>query len=73
MKSLRVLLATLFALSALLAMPVRAADEIVLKPIQLSEQVWLVSVFGYPAFEAANRVNAYGTYLLLKRESLQQK
>ena len=26
-----------------------------------------------PAFEAANRVNAYGTYLLMERESLQQK
>ncbi len=23
-----------------------------------------------PAFEAANRVNAYGTYLLMERESL---
>lgn len=40
MKSLRLLLATLFALSALLTLPVGAADEIVLKPIQLSEQVW---------------------------------
>ncbi len=28
---------------------------------------------GYPAFEAANRINAYGTYLLLERESLEQK
>ncbi len=25
-----------------------------------------------PAFEAANRVNAYGTYLLMERESLGQ-
>ena len=24
----------------------------------------------YPAFEAANRVNAYNTYLLLEKESL---
>lgn len=28
---------------------------------------------GYPAFEAANRINVYGTYLLLERESLQKK
>jgi glyoxylase-like metal-dependent hydrolase (beta-lactamase superfamily II) len=28
---------------------------------------------GYPAFQAANRVNAYGTYLLMERESLQKK
>jgi glyoxylase-like metal-dependent hydrolase (beta-lactamase superfamily II) len=27
----------------------------------------------YPAFDAANRINAYGTYLLLERESLQKK
>jgi glyoxylase-like metal-dependent hydrolase (beta-lactamase superfamily II) len=25
-----------------------------------------------PAFEAANRINAYGTYLLMERESLQR-
>ena len=25
-----------------------------------------------PAFEAANRVNAYGTYLLMERESLRK-
>ncbi len=25
-----------------------------------------------PAFEAANRINAYGTYLLMERESLGQ-
>jgi hypothetical protein len=25
-----------------------------------------------PAFEAANRINAYGTYLLMERESLQK-
>jgi glyoxylase-like metal-dependent hydrolase (beta-lactamase superfamily II) len=28
---------------------------------------------GVPAFDAANRVNAYGTYLLMERESLQKK
>ncbi len=27
----------------------------------------------YPAFEAANRLNAFGTYLLMERESLQKK
>ncbi|WP_292935774.1 MBL fold metallo-hydrolase [Noviherbaspirillum sp.] len=27
----------------------------------------------YPAFDAANRLNAYGTYILLEKESLQQK
>jgi hypothetical protein len=27
---------------------------------------------GVPAFEAANRVNAYGTFLLMERESLGQ-
>lgn len=27
----------------------------------------------YPAFEQANRLNAYGTFLLMERESLQQK
>ena len=27
----------------------------------------------YPAFQAANRLNAYGTYLLMEKESLQQK
>jgi len=26
-----------------------------------------------PPFDAANRVNAYGTYLLMERESLQKK
>jgi hypothetical protein len=26
-----------------------------------------------PAFDAANRVNAYGTYLLMERESLKKK
>ena len=26
-----------------------------------------------PAFDAANRVNAYGTYLLMERESLAKK
>jgi hypothetical protein len=25
-----------------------------------------------PAFDAANRINAYGTYLLMERESLQK-
>jgi hypothetical protein len=25
---------------------------------------------GVPAFEAANRINAYGTYLLMEKESL---
>jgi glyoxylase-like metal-dependent hydrolase (beta-lactamase superfamily II) len=28
---------------------------------------------GYPAFAQANRINAYGTFLLMERESLQQK
>lgn len=28
---------------------------------------------GYPAFAQANRLNAYGTFLLMERESLQQK
>lgn len=28
---------------------------------------------GYPAFDAANRLNAYGTYILMEKESLQQK
>lgn len=27
----------------------------------------------YPAFQAANRINAYGTYILMEKESLQQK
>ena len=27
----------------------------------------------YPAFEQANRLNAYGTYILMEKESLQQK
>ena len=27
---------------------------------------------GMPAFEAANRINAYGTYLLMERELLQK-
>jgi hypothetical protein len=26
-----------------------------------------------PAFQAANRLNAYGTYLLMEKESLQKK
>jgi glyoxylase-like metal-dependent hydrolase (beta-lactamase superfamily II) len=28
---------------------------------------------GVPAFEAANRINAYGTYLLMEKESLEKK
>ena len=26
-----------------------------------------------PAFDAANRINAYGTYLLMERESLEKR
>jgi glyoxylase-like metal-dependent hydrolase (beta-lactamase superfamily II) len=28
---------------------------------------------GVPAFDAANRINAYGTYLLMEKESLEKK
>jgi hypothetical protein len=28
---------------------------------------------GYPAFAQANRLNAYGSFLLMEKESLQQK
>jgi hypothetical protein len=28
---------------------------------------------GVPAFDPANRINAYGTYLLMEKESLERK